>query len=80
MIQMTTWKHPRLAKKDKWAKYQPRENTTTGIWGREIKGKYLTKSTRPGGEVRRQIGYIKIGAKYRKKQEQRRATQTGMQI
>ena len=41
---------------------------TKEIWGREISGKHLTACEIPGGEVRRQIDYAVINAKFRNKE------------
>ena len=35
------------------------------IWEKEMRGKYLTTWTSPGGTERRQIDYITTNAKYR---------------
>ena len=63
MIPMTTWKKPRLYKKDKWK--QKAENMTKEEWEEENRNKYLTTWTSPNGNTSRQIDYIMINAKQR---------------
>ena len=64
MIPMTTWKEPER-EKGRWKKCQRQENMTKERWEAEMKDKYLTTWTSPGGETRGQIDYIMINAKYR---------------
>ena len=69
MIQMTTWKKPKIARKGRW-KHQQKGDMAKEDWKKEMHDKYATTWTSPDGKTRRRINYIAINAKCRNTERQ----------